>query len=226
MSKSAKPKSAKAKSAAQAPLIPPSPRKSGEREKNKPRVYQLKVTLMWVRPAIWRRLLVPGSISLASLHDILQTAMGWGGGHMHQFVAPGGVYYGVPQRDSEFDDLDTKDEDRFRLDQVLRREKDSIVYEYDFGDGWEHKIVLEKILAPAAGVAVPSCIGGKRACPPDDCGGVPGYANFLAAIGDATHPEHEDMVEWIGGAFDPERFDAQRINAVLAASARRARRRG
>jgi len=189
--------------------------KSARPKSGEPRVYQLKVTLTWVKPPIWRRLLVPSSISLSTLHDILQTAMGWGGGHLHQFVAPGGTYYGVA--DPEYGDADTEDEDRFRLDQVLGQEKASMVYEYDFGDGWAHKIVLEKILAPAAGVAVLSCIGGKRACPPDDCGGVPGYDNFLAAIGDPEHPEHKDMLEWIGGKFDPEAFDLKAANRKLAA---------
>ena len=180
-------------------------------------MYQLKVTLKGARPPIWRRLLVPSSFSLGDLHGVLQVAMGWMDSHLHGFVARGAVY---GQRDAEFES-GTIDEKRVRLDEVLRAEKDAMVYEYDFGDGWEHKIVLEKVLGGAPEEAAPSCLAGARACPPEDCGGVWGYANLLKVVADPSHPEHEEMLEWLGDGFDPGRFDAAGVNRVLARMKRR-----
>lgn len=177
-------------------------------------VYQIKVTLEGVRPAVWRRLLVPSSISLETFHDVLQIAIGWTDSHLHQFEARG-QFYGVLDPELEFD-APTKDEARVRLDDILKKEKDSMRYEYDFGDSWNHKIVLEKVLAPAGGVVVPSCIGGARACPPEDCGGIWGYAEFLKVIRNPSHAEHDEMLEWAGGSFDAEHFDAREVNKLLA----------
>jgi hypothetical protein len=180
-------------------------------------MYQIKVTLNGVRPSIWRRLVVPSSLSLMDLHDVLQAAMGWMDSHLHQFVARGKLY---GQPDPEFG-MGRINEKRVRLDEVLRTEKDAMTYEYDFGDGWEHKIVLEKVLGNAEEHAAPSCIAGARACPPEDCGGVWGYANLLKVISDSSNPEHEEMLEWLGDGFDPERFDISAINSVLARMTRR-----
>ena len=182
-------------------------------------VYQIKVTLEGVRPAVWRRLLVSSSISLEALHDILQLAIGWTDSHLHQFEARG-QFYGVPDPDLEFD-APIKDEARVRLEDILKKEKDAMRYEYDFGDGWTHQIVLEKILASAEGLVVPSCVGGARACPLEDCGGVWGYAEFLKAIRKPSHPEHDDMLEWAGESFDPAHFDAGEVNRILAPRKRR-----
>ena len=182
------------------------------------RVYQIKVTLDGVKPPVWRRLLVPGSISLEKLHDVLQIAMDWTNSHLHQFAA-GRQYYGTP--DPDFGD-NRKNEAGVRLDQLLTREKDAMVYEYDFGDGWMHRIVLEKIVERGQSDVVPSCISGARACPPEDCGGVWGYEEFLNAIRDPSHPEHNEMLEWAGEPFDPERFDVAEINKRLAPRRRRA----
>ena len=147
-------------------------------------MYQIKVTLNGVRPSIWRRLVVPSSLSLMDLHDVLQVAMGWMDSHLHQFVARGKLY---GQPDPEFG-MGRINEKRVRLDEVLRTEKDAMTYEYDFGDGWEHKIVLEKVLGNAEEHAAPSCIAGARACPPEDCGGVWGYANLLKVISNSSNP--------------------------------------
>jgi len=176
------------------------------------RVYQLKVTLAGVRPAVWRRLVVSSYATLKELHYILQVAMGWTDSHLHQFEAKGQLY-GKP--DPDFGPS-VKDETRLRLDQVLLREKESMLYEYDFGDSWTHQIVLEKILPPSPQLKVPRCIAGARACPPEDCGGVYGYAEFLKAIKDPSHPEHDEMLEWIGGDYDPGFFDLEEINKYLA----------
>jgi hypothetical protein len=175
------------------------------------RIYQLKVTLAGPRPLIWRRLLVSSSASLKELHYILQVAMGWTDSHMHQFEAKGRLY-GKPTRELE---LPMKDEARTRLDQLLMREKDSMLYEYDFGDSWTHQIVLEKILAASPQVKVPQCIAGARACPPEDCGGVFGYSELLKALKDPSHPEHQDMLEWIGEDYDATFFDLEAINKQL-----------
>jgi Plasmid pRiA4b ORF-3-like protein len=176
-------------------------------------IYQIKVTLQGSRPPIWRRFEAPGDISLPRLHAVLQIVMGWTNSHMHQFKA-GGRYYGKPEPDFG-DDLQIVDERQVRLNQIAPRARSRFVYEYDFGDSWEHELVVEKILSPEAGVQYPRCLDGQRACPPDDVGGVWGYQDFLDAIRDPNHPDHEDMVEWIGGEFDPEAFDLRGVNGAL-----------
>lgn len=177
-----------------------------------PAIYQLKVTLAAVRPAIWRRLLVPSSVTLKDLHDILQIALGWTDSHLHQFEAKGQLY-GRPDRESP---VPIRNEGRTHLGKVLLREKDSMLYEYDFGDGWMHKIVVEKIVSPSPKVKVPCCVAGLRACPPEDSGGPYGYAELLKVIRNPSHPEHEDMLEWLGDEFDPAYFDLEDVNQQLA----------
>lgn len=174
-------------------------------------IYQLKITLKDSRPPIWRRFQVRSDVTLAKLHRIIQEVMGWFDGHLHQFIV-GRIYYGVPDPD---DLSETRDERKVRLDQILSVAGRRIVYEYDFGDGWEHTIVLEKILAPDSKARYPRCLDGARACPPEDCGGIYGYADFLEAIGNPEHEEHEEMLEWIGGEFDPEEFDIVLANRGL-----------
>ena len=97
----------------------------------------------------------------------------------------------------------------------MRGEKFKFLYEYDFGDGWEHELLLEKMLPKDMETRYPICLAGKRACPPEDCGGIWGYSDFLAAIRDPTHPEHDEMLEWVGGEFDPDAFDADEVNMEL-----------
>jgi hypothetical protein len=178
-------------------------------------VYQLKVTLDDSKPPIWRRILVPGNTTLYNLHEILQIVMGWENYHLHMFTIEGQIY-GDPE-DDEYGDLGTKDETRYRLDQLDLYEKSKFSYEYDFGDGWEHTILVEKILAPEKGAQYPVCVKGKRACPPEDVGGVWGYQNFLEAIADPEHEEHEEYLVWIGGEFNPEAFDLNEVNGALRA---------
>lgn len=149
-------------------------------------IHQLKITLRYIQPPVWRRVEVPKDITLAKLHRILQVAMGWYDSHLHQFIV-GKNYYGEPSLD-EFSELDLKDERKVRLGQVLSKPKQRMVYEYDFGDGWEHDIVLGKVLPPDSNTRYPVCLEGAQACPPEDCGGVGGYENFLDAIRD---PDHE-----------------------------------
>ena len=175
-------------------------------------IYQIKVTLK-DSPSIWRRIQAPGDISLSRLHAVLQIVMGWTNSHLHQFKA-GGRYYGEP--DPEFADMtEVIDERQVRLNQIAPDVKAGFVYEYDFGDSWEHELVVEKILPPEKGAPYPRCTDGKCACPPEDVGGVWGYQDFLEAMRDPNHPEHEDMVEWAGGEFDPEAIDLRGVNGAL-----------
>ena len=175
-------------------------------------VYQLKVTLRGTRPPIWRRLEVASDLTLGGLHEVLQISMGWADGHLHAFVADG-VEYGTP--DPEWG-TQVRDESRVRLTRVLRALKDRLVYEYDFGDGWEHVVVLEKVLPfDPARHQEPLVTGGRRACPPEDCGGVFGFYRMLDVLGDPQHPEHGDMREWVGDVFEPDVFDIEEANLLL-----------
>ena len=174
-------------------------------------VYQLKVTLKGSRPPIWRRLLVRADTRLAKLHDILQVAMGWTDDHLHQFEV-GGRRIGVPRRDGW---AEVEDERRVRLGEVAPGERARFTYEYDFGDSWEHQIVVEKVRPTEPGAAYPVCLAGRRAGPPEDVGGVWRYEVFQEAIRDPAHPEHDELREWVGGAFDPEAFDLEEVNAAL-----------
>jgi hypothetical protein len=174
-------------------------------------VYQLKVTLIDSKPPIWRRVQVPSDISMAQLHAILQIVMGWTDSHLHQFVV-GGQNIGIP--DPDFG-MEVRNERTVKLSQCVRGEKSKFMYEYDFGDSWQHQILIEKILTAEPGARYPICLAGKRACPPEDCGGVWGYDTLLETIRDPNNPEHDDMIEWLGGDFDPEAFDLEEINREL-----------
>lgn len=180
-------------------------------------VYQLKVSLKGIRPPIWRRIQVLGSTTLQELHFIVQAVMGWENAHLHQFTIDG-IDYGQPVPDPIPGlDSDIRNEKTFTLAQVVTGEKFKFLYVYDFGDDWEHEILVEKVLPLDPKVSYPVCLKGKRACPPEDCGGPWGYADFLAAIQDPSRPEHEEMLEWIDGGFDPEAFDLDESNQWLAA---------
>ncbi len=190
-----------------------------KREKSPMQIYQLKITLKYSKPPIWRRVQVAADIQLSRLHRVIQVAMGWNDAHLHQFVVgqrPDWEFYGIP--DPLYDDdwgPTTKDESSAKLNQILKAEKDKFTYEYDFGDGWEHIILLEKILSPEEGVTYPRCIKGKRACPPEDCGGIWGYDHLLEVLANPEAPEREDMLAWLGGELDPEYFDLDEVNTRL-----------
>ncbi len=177
-------------------------------------VHQIKVVLRGAEPPIWRRLQVPASMTLADLHHVLQVAMGWGDCHLHQFTIAG-VRYGID--DGEGWGLACKDERHAKLYQVARKGA-RFVYEYDFGDGWEHDIIVENV-SPVE-EAYPVCLAGEQACPPEDCGGVWGYDDFLRALADPAHEDREELLEWVGEEFDPERFDLAAVNRALAPAGR------
>lgn len=173
-------------------------------------VYQLKMTLQSIRPPIWRRVQVK-DCTLAKLDDLIQICMGWGGGHLHAFEI-GGVEFGAPD---PFGMAEYEDERRMKLSQVVAEGFKKFTYTYDFGDDWRHVIQVEKTLPADPDVRYPRCLTGARACPPEDCGGPWGYADFVAAMGDPKHSQHDELAEWLGGDFDPEAFDVEAIDARL-----------
>lgn len=179
-------------------------------------IYQLKISLKGAKPPIWRRILIPADMELINLHAAIQAAMGWENCHLHQFKKGRTFFMPEPENDGAgFSNFDTEDSTGVRIDQLLCAEKDKIEYEYDFGDSWDHEVLLEKVLEPAAGTVYPVCVKGKGACPPEDCGGLWGYYNLLEILGDPEDEEHEGMLAWAGGPIDPAAFDLDEANARL-----------
>ncbi|NJL46369.1 MAG: plasmid pRiA4b ORF-3 family protein [Leptolyngbyaceae cyanobacterium SM2_5_2] len=177
-------------------------------------VYQLKITIRDIRPPIWRRVQVRSDVTLGHLHWVIQHAMGWTNSHLHSFTIRD-IDYGQPMPDLGFDELGLRDEQKVKLSKVIAGEGFKFSYLYDFGDSWEHEILVEKVLPADPEASYPVCIKAKRACPPEDCGGVWGYQNFLDAIRSVDHPEHEEMLEWVGGSFDPEDAELDEVNHLL-----------
>lgn len=184
-------------------------------------LYELRITLLETAPPVWRRLRVPSEILLPGLHRVVQAVMGWEDAHLHLFSS-GSILFGEP--DPEYD-TGVIDHRGIRLNQILRRIGDRCGYEYDFGDDWQHEIVLEGIVAGKEGEISLQCLEGERACPPEDCGGIPGYEELLEALADPEHPDHADLQGWIGREWDPEQFDVEAVNRRLA-RIRPGRRRG
>ena len=180
-----------------------------------PQMYQLKVTLPHL--SVWRRLLVRGDASLALLHAAIQVAMGWTNSHLHQFRAGRELFSETRHHFAEFvGDPEILDEHKCALEELAPEVQDRLVYTYDFGDTWEHAITVEQRLYlddAMAGTAL--CLGGARACPPEDCGGPSGYAELLKTLKNRKHPEHKSMKEWLGRPFDAESFDPAKTNTCL-----------
>jgi hypothetical protein len=175
------------------------------------------VGLRGATPPIWRRLEVPADISLDLLHRVIQIAFDWDDSHLHVFQTPYGQF-GIA--DAE---LGHRAEAPVTLEQVAPTVRSTIRYTYDFGDDWEHDILVEKVLDRNNTHSYPRCTGGRRAAPPEDCGGVWGYANLTHSLTDPTHPDHDDMIEWLGlthaaADFDPAHFDAQTVTGALSLS--------
>lgn len=183
-------------------------------------VFQLKITLKGTKPAVWRRVLVDGASTLDQLHDVIQAALGWWDYHLHDFEI-GGTNYGVPDPDDDDWGLPTTDESDVRLDSVAGAGS-RFLYRYDFGDNWRHDVVVEKVLPADETITVPACVDGRRACPPEDCGGTGGFEHLLEILADPGHPEHRERRESMGRDFDPAAFDPSEFeeylrNAKLAA---------
>ena len=173
---------------------------------------QLHIELRGTKPKVWRRVLVPETITLVKLHAVIQAVFGWSGGHLHEFNV-GDERFGTP--DPEYDEPGSvRSERTTRLANALGSAR-TMNYVYDFGDNWHHRIKVERTLIPDPQLKLPLCVAGANATPPDDCGGVYGYYDFVAAVSDPTHPEHAGMIEWIGMPWDPAAFDIDNANSWL-----------
>lgn len=183
-------------------------------------VYQIKTTLEGSVPPIWRRFQVLGGISLHRLHEILQVVMGWTNSHLYRFDIEG-AYFGEPDPEYADYDINMKNAKRTKLNQIGLTEKMKFTYQYDFGDNWLHEVLVERIFPVEPEKNYPICLGGKHACPPEDCGGIWGYTHLLEVIRDPAHEEHGEMIEWLGGEFDPDKFDMDNANLTLRSSSSR-----
>jgi hypothetical protein len=177
-------------------------------------LYQIKITLAGSKPPIWRRVIVRANMPLDRFHDVIQQAMGWTNSHLHQFII-GRTFYGVPDPGFPGMGSETLNEKRYTIADLAPAARKKFMYEYDFGDGWCHELLVEKVLPPDAAFKHPVCLAGAKACPPEDCGGIYGYYDMLAALANPRHPSHEELTEWIGDEWDPEWFDLNQINAAL-----------
>ncbi len=181
-------------------------------------LYRLKITLKRSKPPIWRRVVVRADMSLDRLHQVIQIAMGWSGEHLHQFVAGSGfarIFYGKPDPELGHFGAEALNEKRYAVSDLAPAARRKFIYEYDFGDSWEHDVLLEKVLPPDATFKHPVCLAGANACPPEDCGGIWGYYDLLAILADPKHPEHEERMEWMGSRFDPMEFNLDQVNVWL-----------
>lgn len=176
---------------------------------------QFRVALKGIEPEVWRRIVVPAEYSFWDLHVAIQDAMGWLDYHLHAFLVrnpdTGQVdQIGIPEGPFEYDDEYLPGWE-VPIERYFREPQDRADYEYDFGDEWQHEIVLEKIASRVPGKKYPMCLDGARACPPEDCGGVHGYQEMLTALRDPLHEQHEDFLEWVGGQYEPDAFSAKKV---------------
>lgn len=183
------------------------------KKKLKQSLYQIKVTLMDAPLPIWRRLQIPADTQLDLVHMLLQAAFGWMDSHLHEFKQ-GNERYG--QIEVSEDDPEMLDETEYDLKSLFTSVGETALYRYDFGDCWDHELCLEKILPyDEKEMLLGRCTAGKRACPPEDIGGVSGYANFLTIVEDPEHEERQDYLEWLGCEFDADSFDARLVNGQI-----------
>jgi hypothetical protein len=174
---------------------------------------QLKVTLRYIRPPIWRRVVVPDNWTLGDLHWVIQLAFGWTNSHLHAFRI-GDTEYGMAMDENEDLGPPVTDEDSVLLCGVINCKGQRFSYEYDFGDTWMHDVLVEKLTPATAQHGHAACLAGARACPPEDCGGVPGYMNVLRVLKRATTQDDREFRDWVGD-YDPEQFDLDEINGQL-----------
>ncbi|MHB8405280.1 MAG: plasmid pRiA4b ORF-3 family protein [Gammaproteobacteria bacterium] len=174
-------------------------------------VLELRVQLQYIEPPVWRRLRIRTGATLADLHGAIQGVMGWTDSHLHEYFISGRRY--GPLREDAPEEL--IDETKTVLATLGLKPATRFTYNYDFGDNWEHDIQVEKIEDMAAELLRPLCLDGARACPPEDCGGPPGYQELLAALADPRHPRHRELRRWLGKPWDAERFDLEAVNRAL-----------
>ncbi|NQT25203.1 plasmid pRiA4b ORF-3 family protein [candidate division KSB1 bacterium] len=178
-------------------------------------IYQFKIELKDTDPLIWRRIAVPDTYTFWDLHVAIQDAMGWADCHLHNFKVLDAVEnkiitIGIPDEEFE-EELPVVPGWEAPITNFLTEEGEIVEYVYDFGDDWEHKILLESILPAVQGKKYPLCLGGERNCPPEDSGGVPGYDYLLEVLADPKHEEYEAMTDWLGGDLDPDYFDCSDV---------------
>ena len=179
-------------------------------------VYQFKITLKNIKPTVWRRIQVPDNYTFYDLHVAIQDAMGWSDYHLHEFRVMDPKYgeeiaIGIPDNEGFADEEIVPGWKKLICKYFSEKFYNTCSYYYDFGDGWKHEVKLEKILPASPGFYYPFCVDAERACPPEDCGGTPGYENFLQIINNPQHEEHQEMLDWVGGEFDPEKFNPQEV---------------
>lgn len=176
-------------------------------------VHKLKISIAGIKPPVWRRVEVPSDASLADLHQVIQQLFGWWGYHLHEFEVGGERYGADDEADGGWGEP-AKDERRAKLGAIAPAGS-SFLYTYDFGDDWEHRITVEDVTEANPERAYPRCLAGRRAAPPEDVGGSWGYMAFLEALAEPDREDHDEMLEWVGGSFDPAAFDIDAINARL-----------
>lgn len=192
-------------------------------------IHELKITLCGSKPPIWRQIAISSDTRLNELHEVIQIVIGWTNSHLHQFIVSnrsrkeyrslgksGWTHLERRLSDPRFELEDTENENEVMLGDLAPAVKSKFIYEYDFGDSWEHLIEVVKIGLPIEGVKYPVCLAGKLACPSEDCGGLEGYYNMLEALKDPKCEDYKDMLAWVGKDFNPEQFDVDEINAILA----------
>jgi hypothetical protein len=192
-------------------LASPAVRRLGQASDGKIAVYRFKIILQDADPAIWRRIETK-DVTLEKLHELIQTAMGWTNSHLHQFEIADARYTDPRFMTDDFDDFGALDYSGIRISDLVAKHgsKLRLGYEYDFGDGWQHKVVLEEVTESEPGADYPRCIDGARACPPEDVGGVYGFADYVEAITNPKHNQYREFLEW-SGPFDPAQFDAAKV---------------
>lgn len=178
-----------------------------------PKIYQFKVTLRHIEPPIWRRFQVEDNMTFEDLHYVIQIVMGWEMSHLYAFNIN-------KQTITDSDSLMEMGEDGLEaeeteLNELIKKEKTTFRYTYDFGDDWQHELVLEKILAPDPAMTYPVCLEGARACPPEDCGGLPGYMEILETLKKPKSKAYKELMEWLDDEYDPELFDLETVNEEL-----------
>jgi hypothetical protein len=180
------------------------------------KIYVLRIELKEIKPVIWRRFIVPSDIILDRLHDIIQIVMGFNDSHLHEFNIGGIKYTEEPELEYMEEDDEILEEGLFALNKLVKLKDTEFEYLYDFGDNWSHSVILERTNYKLKQYETPvMCMAGKRACPPDDVGGVGGYENFCSIMTDKSHPEYKEYKTWFGYAYDPEFLDIDFINNQL-----------
>jgi len=174
-----------------------------------PNKIQIKISLYYIKPIIWRRIVVSENITFKELHETIQVAMGWRNVHLFSFNLDG-KYVRMP-----FEDNDVINAATTKLKGVFNKKNASLTYQYDFGDSWDHQLLIEKVEPIKPTEKLPKCLGGERNCPPEDCGSFPGYENLVEIMKDKKHPEYKEMVSWLGGVYNPEKFSLAAINKRL-----------